>query len=253
MTSNRSAFADHFSAQATEYARHRPRYPAELFAWLAGQCQQHELAWDVGCGNGQASLALADQFQRVYASDPSAAQIAQCPAHPRIQFASEPAEQCSLAANSVDAVCVAQAYHWLDLSRFLPEVTRVGREGTLFCLLSYGLCRVDPAVDAVYDQLYEAILGRYWPAERIHVENAYADLAKPGLPIADTPSFSMQPRWRLADYLGYLGSWSACQRYLQAEGRHPLSLVEAQLSAAWGDPQQTRRVNFPLRVFASRL
>ena len=30
------SFKDHFSAQATDYARFRPDYPAGLFAWLAG-------------------------------------------------------------------------------------------------------------------------------------------------------------------------------------------------------------------------
>lgn len=33
------AFKDHFSAQAPDYARYRPDYPAELFAWLAGRLE----------------------------------------------------------------------------------------------------------------------------------------------------------------------------------------------------------------------
>ena len=64
-------FKDHFSGHAAAYAQARPRYPADLFAWLAAQCRQHELVWDAGCGNGQASVALANHFDRVFASDPS--------------------------------------------------------------------------------------------------------------------------------------------------------------------------------------
>jgi hypothetical protein len=53
---------DHFSAQADYYAQYRPRYPAELFAYLAGIAPGHELAWDAGTGNGQAALGLAAHF-----------------------------------------------------------------------------------------------------------------------------------------------------------------------------------------------
>ena len=35
----------------------------ELFAWLAAQVTSHELVWDVGCGTGQASVALAPRLR----------------------------------------------------------------------------------------------------------------------------------------------------------------------------------------------
>jgi len=53
-------FADHFSAVAARYAAYRPHYPPALVDALAERCERHELAWDAGCGNGQLSLALAD-------------------------------------------------------------------------------------------------------------------------------------------------------------------------------------------------
>ena len=100
------AFQDHFSGHATDYARARPTYPHGLFAWISDQCRHHDLAWDVGCGNGQASLALAHHFQRVHASDPSAEQIASAPPDPRITWRVEPAELCSLRNHSVDLPCL---------------------------------------------------------------------------------------------------------------------------------------------------
>lgn len=66
-------FKDHFSGHAAAYAAARPAYPEALFGWLAAQCPRRELAWDAGCGNGQASVALAAHFRRVHAGDPSAA------------------------------------------------------------------------------------------------------------------------------------------------------------------------------------
>ena len=61
-------FKDHFSAHAAGYAGARPGYPDELFEWLALQCPRRRLAWDAGCGNGQASVALAGFFEEVYAT-----------------------------------------------------------------------------------------------------------------------------------------------------------------------------------------
>ena len=45
-----------FSGVAREYAAYRPHYPAALFSTLAQLAPQHDLAWDCGCGNGQASV-----------------------------------------------------------------------------------------------------------------------------------------------------------------------------------------------------
>ena len=253
MSSDSNLFADHFSSQAETYARHRPHYPDALFDWPAEQTEARELAWDAGCGNGQASLGLARRFGRVYASDPSAAQIEQCPVAPNIEFVQEAAESCSLSADSVDLILVAQAYHWFDHPRFLATVERVAKPGAVFCTVSYGLCQVDPEVDAVFMHLYDEVLGAYWPAERVHVENGYRDLPMPGRAIDDPPAFSMRPTWDLASYLGYLASWSATQRYKQATSDDPIKQTEALFRRAWGAAERARPVEFPLSISLRRL
>ena len=138
------AFKDHFSGHAAAYARARPTYPDALFDWLAAQCAGHALAWDAGCGNGQASIALASRFDRVHASDPSATQVAAAPTHPRVAWHVEPAEQCSLPDASADLVTVAQAYHWFDYERFAAEATRVLRPGGVVAVWAYGVSSVTP-------------------------------------------------------------------------------------------------------------
>ncbi len=70
------AFPDHFSSHAANYARYRPTYPAQLFDWIATSAPGRGTAWDCACGNGQATLPLAERFERVIATDPSAEQIA---------------------------------------------------------------------------------------------------------------------------------------------------------------------------------
>src|SRR5687767_3059098 len=61
------SFRDYFSAQSDIYARSRPRYPEELFRFLASIVKQKELAWDCGTGNGQAAVSLSRYFKKVMA------------------------------------------------------------------------------------------------------------------------------------------------------------------------------------------
>ncbi len=245
-------FADHFSTQAEDYAAYRPHYPPALFDWLAQQAPARRCAWDAGCGNGQASVALAGHFERVIGSDPSAAQIAATTPHPRIDYRVGAAEEAVFAAGSLDLICVAQALHWFDPTRFHPLARAALVEGGLIAAISYGLCRVDPEVDAVFQQLYEDILGPYWPAERVHVENGYRDLPFPWNELNPLPEFAMESQWDLAGYRGYLGSWSALQRYRKQIGEDPRQRIDAALAHAWGDPQQRRTVHFPLRLRVGR-
>ncbi|MDQ3056640.1 MAG: class I SAM-dependent methyltransferase [Pseudomonadota bacterium] len=116
------AFADHFSSAAADFAAARPAYPPDLFAWIGAIAPAHARVWEAGCGSGQASRDLAKVFSEVFATDPSAEQIAQAHAPINVSFAAEPAEHCSLADASVDAVCVAKALHWFDRDAFFAAV-----------------------------------------------------------------------------------------------------------------------------------
>lgn len=245
------AFRDHFSGHASAYADARPGYPAEMFAWLAGLCESRALAWDAGCGNGQASVALAEYFEAVHASDPSAAQIASAMAHPRIRYAVEPAEQCSLADGSANLVTVAQAYHWFDHARFCAEARRVLASDGVIAVWTYAESRVNAAVDAVFEELHNQRLNADWPVGREHVISGYRDLPFPFARIA-SPEFAMRCQWNLAQYLAYLRSWSASQRYLERTGHDPVEEILPQMTAAWGNPQAARSVQWPLLVLAGR-
>lgn len=245
-------FKDHFSGHAGGYREARPTYPAALFDWLAAQAPGRALAWDAGCGNGQASLALSTRFAQVVATDPSAAQIANAQGRANIDYRVEPAEQCSLADASVDLVTVAQALHWFDLDAFHVEVKRVLRLRGVFAAWTYADCRVDAEVDAIKDRLYVDLTGPYWPPERVHVDAGYRDLAFPFAPIA-APPFAMCMRWNVAQFLAYLRSWSATQRCLKATGVDPVARVEPDLRAAWGDAQAPRDVHWDFHLRCGRV
>jgi SAM-dependent methyltransferase len=210
-----STFKDHFSANAIGYAASRPDYPAELFAFLAGTVDRHELAWDCATGNGQAARGLAAHFRAVVATDASARQIENALPRRGVSYRVAPAEMSGLAAASVDLLTVAQAVHWFDLPLFYAEVERVLRPGGVLALWCYERLRVDPAIDPLIESFYMDTLGPYWPPERRWVESGYRDLPFPfaELPV---PAFEMRAEWTLDQVLGYVATWSALQAYRAA-------------------------------------
>lgn len=248
-----SAFKDHFSGHAAIYREARPTYPPALFAWLAQQAPDRELAWDCGCGNGQATVALAEHFDRVIGTDPSANQIAEAERRANIEYRVEPAEQSSVATASASLVTVAQALHWLDHARFYGEVRRVLKPRGVIAVWAYSDCSIgDAAIDRLKDHLYVDLTGPHWPTERSLVETGYRTLPFPFVEIAPPP-FPMIAHWSVDHLLAYFRSWSATQRYLKVKGQDPVAQIEPELRAAWGDPSRKRDVSWQFHVRAGRV
>ena len=245
------AFQDHFSGHAAAYADARPGYPEDLFTWLAAQSHGHELAWDAGCGNGQASVALAGYFDSVYASDPSQAQVASAIANARVRYVVEAAEACRLRDSCADLITVAQAFHWMDARRFCAEARRVLKPHGLIAVWSYAQSEVSVDVDRVFNELHDVHLAQDWPAGRDHVVNRYRDLPFDFECVA-TPAFEMRSEWDLHQYLAYFRSWSASQRYLIRTGRDAVQEIYDPMREAWGEPGRARTIRWPLLVLAGR-
>lgn len=225
-------FKDHFSKQASDYERYRPRYPAELADFLAGLAPGRALALDVATGNGQAALELARHFELVLASDGSRAQLAHAQPHARVRYLRHHAERLPYRDGCADLLAAAQAAHWFDFARFHAEVRRVLRPGGVCALWTYEKFRVDAAVDACVDAFYADLIGPYWPPERRHVEQAYRSLPFPYAELA-APEFVLESRWSLERTMQYLGTWSAVQRYRDANANDPLPALARELAARW--------------------
>ena len=116
---NRSA-AVGFQRGAADYERSRPSYPPAVLDALPASGR----IVDVAAGTGKLTRLLPGD---VVAVEPVAAMRAVA-----AQFAptmAGTAEQLPLRDESVDAVTVAQAFHWFDAPRALVEIRRVLRPG----------------------------------------------------------------------------------------------------------------------------
>jgi SAM-dependent methyltransferase len=116
--------ASSFGAAADAYERGRPSYPPEAVDWLLPEGASRVL--DLGAGTGKLTRQLRDRGLDVIAVEPSAGMREQLArAVPGVTVHAGSAEEIPLADRSVDAVLVAQAWHWVDRSRAVPEVARV--------------------------------------------------------------------------------------------------------------------------------
>lgn len=246
-----SRFKDYFSTASDDYKRFRPLYPTELFDYLAGISPATCRAADIGCGNGQAAVELAARFDRVLATDASAAQIEQAPTAPGLEYQVSPAETLNLEDESADLITVAQAIHWFDLPRFFTEVDRVLKPGGILAVWGYQLLNSDTRLDAVIEDFHGNVVGPYWPPERALLDDGYTRIQFP-YPRCDTPAFYMRTQWQFSHLLGYLNTWSAVKQYEKALGHNPVEAHVEALLAAWGNPQQSRPIQWPLILYVGR-
>jgi len=246
-----ATFKDHFSTQAEAYSLYRPEYPTELYEWLASLCPETKLAWDCATGNGQAAVALTQQFSYVIGTDASESQIYQAMVYPRVEYEVGLAHESPHADHSVDLITVAQALHWFDFELFFKEVKRVAKANGVLAVWCYELHQITPAVDAVVQHYYQDIVGSYWPAERRHIEQAYADIEFPFTPIK-APKCIMSKQWTFKHLYGYLGTWSATQKYMAEHNEDPRTLILDQLKAAWG-ADDTLTVTWPITIKTFRI
>ncbi len=243
-------FKDRFSGHAGEYARFRPRYPRELFEYLAGVSPERKWAWDCATGNGQAAVALAEFFEHVIATDASEKQIAHGQPHERVTYRLTSAERSGLDAASVDLVTVAQALHWFDRDAFFAEAKRVLKPRGVLAVSTYNLFEVSPEIDRLIETFYNDTVGPYWDFERRLVETGYRTIAFPFQELSP-PDFRMEAEWSLDDVIGYLRTWSATKNFIAARGFDPVVDLSEDLRAAWGE-SKTKEVVWPLSVRVGR-
>ena len=154
-----------FSDRADDYVRYRPDYPAAAIDWVLdglGEPAGLRVA-DVGAGTGISSRQIADRGAAVIAVEPNAGMRAAATPHPRVTQHDGAAEATGLAAQSLDLVLSAQAFHWFHQRDAIAEFHRILRPGGRLALMWNQRSHQDPLTKA-YIEAIRAVNGEH-PAE----------------------------------------------------------------------------------------
>jgi ubiquinone/menaquinone biosynthesis C-methylase UbiE len=128
LMSDQPSRARSFGSVVDAYDRARPSYPREAAAWLVGE--QPTTVLELGAGTGKLTELLVDLGHDVHATDPDEQMLARLREHlPDVRTSVAAAEDVPAPDASYDVVVAAQAFHWFDHDRALPEIARVLKPG----------------------------------------------------------------------------------------------------------------------------
>ncbi len=125
-------FAHSAFTTAERYERGRSGYPPEAVSWLVEVLgiDQGTAVVDLAAGTGKFTRLLVAPAGQVVAVEPVAAMRAELArVVPKARVLGAAAEAIPLRARAVQAITVAQAFHWFDPARALPEMHRILRPG----------------------------------------------------------------------------------------------------------------------------
>ncbi|MDV9174189.1 class I SAM-dependent methyltransferase [Streptomyces sp. W16] len=133
-----TARAHSFNAAAAQYAENRPSYPPALFdavEELAGHPLAGARVADVGAGTGIATALLHARGADVIAIEPGDGMAAQFRRTlPDVPIVRGSGDALPLTDHCADFLTYAQAWHWTDTTKSVPEALRVLRPGGALAL-----------------------------------------------------------------------------------------------------------------------
>jgi SAM-dependent methyltransferase len=144
-----------FASAAEVYERARPSYPQEAIDWLVEQTElgAGRMVVDLGAGTGKLTRLLLPTGARVIAVEPIPEMRALIGVGEVLEGT---AEAIPLPDGSTDLVTVAQAFHWFDHDRALPEIHRVLRERGILVLV-WNMRDLDDPVQRGVEELLQPI------------------------------------------------------------------------------------------------
>lgn len=156
------------ASSAGAYARARPAYPADAVAHAVTELglTPAGTVLDLAAGTGKLTRLLVPLAKRVVAVEPSEAMLAEQGAG--VETLVGTAEAIPVADGSVDAVTVAEAFHWFAAAEATREIARVlGPRGGLALLFNRARWTAD---DLPWIEQFRALVMPYrdaagpWPS-----------------------------------------------------------------------------------------
>jgi SAM-dependent methyltransferase len=225
-----------FGAAAGVFERARPGYPDAAVDWLVPAGATTVL--DLGAGTGKLTRALAARGLDVVAVEPLAEMRAGlATALPAVRALEGTAEAIPLDDDSVDAITVAQAWHWVDPVRATAEAARVLRPGGTLGLVWN---RRDERVDWV--ARIGAVMGS-GDAELIEMEEIEI-----GPPFGPTEAFVTD--WERPMDVDLLVEMASSRSYvITATSRRRKEILDGIRRVVESDPHLGTEFDFPYRTY----
>jgi SAM-dependent methyltransferase len=223
---SRLLHASSFGTAAEQYKRGRPGYPQSAVEWLVPRRARTVL--DLGAGTGKLTRSLAEAGLKVTAVEPSAGMREHLAAAvPAAVVLAGTAERIPLGDASVDAVVVAQAWHWFDPALAVPEVSRVLVPGGILSLVWNMRDETEPWV---------AVLGAI-----MHRHSRQAIDASPEVGAPFGPPERMEVRWRQRVTRQEILDLVASRSYVLAMSEQERSELLGEVAELLGDHPALRR------------
>lgn len=128
-----------FADRQQLYDDFRPSYPADAVALIRQTIGPDAVLADVGSGTGKLAVLCAPHVRRLYAVEPSVHMrrmlTMRTSQYPQVTALAATAESIPLPDRSVDAITVAEAYHWFDNAEARAEFHRILKPGGHIFLL----------------------------------------------------------------------------------------------------------------------
>ncbi|MBR2364428.1 MAG: class I SAM-dependent methyltransferase [Lentisphaeria bacterium] len=116
---------DLFTHKSTDYSLCRPSYPFVAVEWLREKVDGNTVL-DIGAGTGIFTKVLLPYFTDVSAVEPNKEMRKEFSRIlPFVSCSASSGEETGKAADSIDLITVAQAFHWLEEEKFKQEAQRI--------------------------------------------------------------------------------------------------------------------------------
>ncbi|CAN8267899.1 unnamed protein product [Cochlearia groenlandica] len=251
--------------QANMYLNARPKYPTIWYKVLSGRTSDHKVAWDVGTGNGQAAIGVADYYEKVVATDINELPLQRAMKHPKVTYIHTPESMSDddLVAllggeNSIDLIVASQALHYFNLKRFYSIVNRVLRKkGGVIAVWVYNDLIVSPKVDYIMKRLVDSTMPYRTPTMDLAFDG-YKNIEFPFENIrlgtrGKPKGLEIPHKLSLDGFLGFLKSWQPLVKAKEKGVELITPLMINEFKEAWGDNKEVKNVYYKAHMLAGKL